>query len=415
MGEDSIALATQGYGWLPNRRRRRGDTFRTRLGGLPVVALCGPDAGPFFYDERTVRRHGAIPEPLRSTLFGHGAVHTLDGTAHRVRKAMFLSVLRPDAVDALVDRVTDAWDAAAARWPRQRTVVLFDEAARVITRGVGGWAGVPVTDGLASDLVLLVDGFATAAPRHWRARLARRRLEARLSDLVEAVRAGTATAPDGSALHAVSHHRDADGSALPARVAAVELLNVIRPTVAVAWFVSFTAHALHRWPEHRTRLASGDPAFVTAFVHEVRRFYPFAPFIGGKAVRDTSFDGVPVRAGDTVLLDLNGHDHDPRVFPDPYAFRPERFTGRLPRPFELIAQGAGDPAAGHRCPGEGVTVALLRVLATRLARLSYRVPRQDLAIPLGRIPTLPRSRMVLSHVRAPDRAGATRGTDSTVR
>ena len=46
----------------------------------------------FFYDERHVRRAGVLPEPVRSTLFGHGAGHSLDGEVHRLRKAMFLSL-----------------------------------------------------------------------------------------------------------------------------------------------------------------------------------------------------------------------------------------------------------------------------------------------------------------------------------
>ena len=33
--------------------------------------------------------------------------------------------------------------------------------------------------------------------------------------------------------------------------------NVIRPTVAVSWFVGFAAHALHRWPDDRERLRAG--------------------------------------------------------------------------------------------------------------------------------------------------------------
>jgi cytochrome P450 len=55
-------------------------------------------------------------------------------------------------------------------------------------------------------------------------------------------------------LDAVSRQPDTGGELLDPKCAAVELLNVIRPTVAVAWFVAFTGHALHRWPEQRARL-----------------------------------------------------------------------------------------------------------------------------------------------------------------
>jgi fatty-acid peroxygenase len=407
--DDSLPMLAKGYAWLPDRRRAAGrNTVQARLMLRQALAVEGPAGARFVYDEDHVRRSGALPEPVVSTLFGHGAVHTLDGDAHRVRKAMFVELLTGSGVADLVDRVGAAWDDAVRRWAGEARVVLFDEAARVLTRGVCDWAAVPVTDeevpALARDLTTLVDGFATGAPRHWRARRVRQRREAWLAAIVEDVRSGARTAPSGSALEVVSTHRDSEGELLEPRVAAVELLNVIRPTVAVCWFMAFTAHALHGWPENRDRLRAGDVAFATAFAHEVRRYYPFAPFIGGRAPREVEWDGERVPAGSMVLLDLFGQNHDPELFPEPYAFRPERFLTddgerlRSIGPWELVPQGAGDPRAGHRCPGEDITVALLSVLAVRLARLEYTLPDQDLSISLRRIPARPASRVVLTAV-----------------
>ncbi|MBB3674297.1 cytochrome P450 [Modestobacter versicolor] len=413
--DQSIPMLAQGYAWLPDQRRTAGRaTVHTRLMlARQTLGVEGPAGARFLYDEDHVRRSGALPEPVVSTLFGHGAVHTLDGEPHRVRKAMFVQLLMGEGIGDLVDRAEAAWDDAARRWAGERRIVLMDEAARVLTRAVCDWAAVPVTDeevpALARDLTALVDGFATGAPRHWRARRVRQRREAWLAGIVEEVRSGARTVPAGSVLGVVSAHRDSEGELLEPRVAAVEVLNVVRPTVAVSWFVGFAAHALHRWPEHRERLRSGEPAFAAAFAHEVRRFYPFAPFIGGRAPREVQWDGEMVPAGSMVLLDLFGQNHDPDLFPEPYAFRPERFLTdggsagtsavRQIGPWELVPQGAGDPRSGHRCPGEDVTVALLSALAVRLACLGYTVPEQDLTISLRRIPARPASRVVLSDVR----------------
>jgi fatty-acid peroxygenase len=402
--DDTIGLALDGYAWLPALwRRGDGVAVHTRVGGQRAVALRGRDAVRFFYDERHVRRHTAIPEPVRGTLFGHGAIHTLDGAEHRHRKAMFLALLRnPGRVADLVERVAVAWDEAVAGWGDKQQVVLFDEAGRVLTRGVCDWAGVPLDRAhvapIARDLIALVDGFATAGPRHWRARRARGRLEDRLAALIGQVRAGTVTAPPGSALEAVSGQPGPDGEPLEPRRAAVELLNIIRPTVAVAWFVAFTGHALHRWPEHRARLREDDIRYAVAFAHETRRFYPFAPFVGGRAVTDLTWQGHPIPAGSLVLLDIFGQNHDPLLWPEPYRFAPERHLDREPDPYELIPQGGADAATGHRCPGEDVTVALMAAFATWLAQLDYDVTPQDLTISLRRIPALPRSRLRLSNV-----------------
>jgi fatty-acid peroxygenase len=401
--DDTVGLALEGYAWLPSLWRR-ADTdavVHTRIMGQRAVALRGPEAVRFFYDEAHVRRHTAIPEPVQGTLFGHGAIHTLDGQEHRHRKAMFLSVLTDRRrVADLVQRAGAAWDEAAAGWAGQPTVVLFDAASRIITGAVCDWAGVPLAPGqvagVAADLIAMVDGFATLGPRHWRARRARGRRERWLAALIEQTRAAGASASTGSILEIVAHHTGIDGRLLEPKRAAVELLNIIRPTVAVSWFVAFTGHALQRWPELRVSLRDGDLAYAVAFAQELRRFYPFAPFVGGRAVRDLTWRGEHIPARSLVLLDVYGQDHDATLWPEPYRFEPQRFLGREPPRDELIAQGGGDSRAGHRCPGEDVTIALLSDFAMRLARLDYDVPKQDLTISLRRIPALPRSRFVMT-------------------
>jgi fatty-acid peroxygenase len=234
-----------------------------------------------------------------------------------------------------------------------------------------------------------VDGFATLGPRHMRARKVRQRREQWLAGLIGKTRRGELKVPPGSPVDVIARH------AISEQVAAVELLNVIRPTVAVSWFLAFAGHALHRWPENKEPLAAGGGVFVEAFTHELRRFYPFAPFLAGQAIRDTEFEGHRIPAGTLVLLDVYGQNHDPRQWHVPYRFDPARFAGTKPGPFDLIPQGGGDPRLGHRCAGEAATMALLEALTVRLARMDYFVPRQNLRISLSRIPARPRSGFVL--------------------
>jgi fatty-acid peroxygenase len=399
--DQSLRAATKGYAWLPDLRRAVGRrAFRTRLMGMPAAVVEGPDGVRWFYDEDHVRRSGALPEPVVGTLFGKGAVHTLDGEAHRVRKAMFVALLMDaGGIDALVQRAETAWDDAAHGWAARGEVVLHEEAAGVLTRAVCGWAGIPLPDAevpeVARDLLSLIDGFASAGPRHFRARRARGRRERWLARLVEDVRSGAVTVPAGSAVEVVSYHRDSQGEPLDARVAAVELINMIRPTVAISWFLAFSGHALALWPSNRSKLAGGDPAFAEAWAHEVRRFYPFAPFLGGKTPAEVELGGERIPKGAMVVLDVFGQLHDGDLWEDPYVFRPERFLDRGIGQFDLIPQGGGDPRTGHRCPGEQIVVAVLAALAVRLARLDADLPPQDLDIALHRIPALPASRIRL--------------------
>ncbi|MEJ8646385.1 cytochrome P450 [Streptomyces sp. MS1.HAVA.3] len=199
----------------------------------------------------------------------------------------------------------------------------------------------------------------------------------------------------GSPLEAVALHREQDGTLLDPHTAAVELLNIIRPTVAIAWFAVFAAHALHRQPGGLDQLRDGGPAHARAFAHEVRRFYPFVPFIGGAAAHDLSLAGHQIAGGTLLLLDVYGHHHDPELWERPYHFDAGRFLRHEPGRDALIPQGGGDARTGHRCPGEDLTLSLLAALSPALADLDFAVPRQDLSIPLSRIPTRPRSGFVI--------------------
>src|SRR3954447_23172923 len=127
--DESVPMLAKGYAWLPDRRRAAArNTVHTRLMLRQALGVHGPAGARFLYDEDHVRRSGALPESVISTLFGHGAVHSLDGEPHRVRKAMFVHLLMGPGVGDRVERVCAAWDDAARRWAGERRVVLFDEA-----------------------------------------------------------------------------------------------------------------------------------------------------------------------------------------------------------------------------------------------------------------------------------------------
>ncbi|XVV14006.1 cytochrome P450 [Actinoplanes sp. CA-131856] len=386
--DQTLAFAAKGYAWLPDLRRRwHGRPVETRVGGQRAVAISGPDAARFFYDEDSLERHDALPPNVIATLFGPG-VHTLDGEAHRARKALFVALLmNADGIDTLAKLTGEVFDEAVAARRGSGEFSIFDEAASVLAEAVARWTGVPLGKRDVRDLVAMVDGFASAGPRFARALAARRRQERRLSQIIDSVRRDDPTAEP---ISVVAHHLEG-GYLLDPRIAAVELINIVRPTTAVAWFVAFATHALDRWPGTRARLRAGDDDYTKAFVHEVRRFYPFAPFLGARATRDLVFQRAEIPKGALVLLDVYGQHHDPRVWPEPYEFRPERFLGRPVGEFELIPQGGGDPRTGHRCPGEKITIALLGTLVQRLAKLDYYLPPQNAKIDLSRVPARPAS------------------------
>jgi fatty-acid peroxygenase len=347
----SALFLAEGYTFLARRFQRwHPDAFETRLLGRRALCARGREAAQLFYDGSRMRQARVVPRPTARTLFGDGAVHSLDGEEHRHRKAMFLSVTAdPAALAALSEIAAQRWEAAADRWEAGSGVVLFDEAVVTVGEIAFRWAGIPLEPAEAAprarDLAQIVDGFGSFGLRLVRGQLARRRAEQWASRLVRAVRAGQLNPSAGSPLRVVASHRDLDGELLDPRTAAVELLNVVRPTVAVAWFVAFAALALHTHPEWRTRLAD-DEDLLEAFAHEVRRLYPFTPALADRALRNFRWRGYRIPRCRMIVLDIYGTCHHPDLWPDPQRFDPERFINREPDPFAFVPQGGGDPAAG---------------------------------------------------------------------
>jgi fatty-acid peroxygenase len=377
--------------------------------GKRVVCMQGSDAAALFYDEERFERRGAVPRRVVTSLFGKGGVQGLDGDSHRQRKSLFLSVLSAPALEQLVRVTSSQWRQALSRWQARERVVLFDEAAELLTRSVCQWAGVPLAENevaeRARDFLLMVDAFGGGGPRLWRGKLARRRGERWIARVIEDVRGGRLIPEQTTALAQIATARDASGSLLATRVAAVELINVLRPTVAIAWYVTFAGHALLQQPHCRERLRNDVSAFehngfAHWFVQEVRRYYPFTPFVGAKVKDSFDWSGYHFSRGQLVLLDVYGALHDGRAWDKPSLFQPERFSGWKGTAFDFIPQGGG-PALGHRCAGEWLTLQLLSVAVRFMTRhMSYEVVAdQRLSFPLSRMPTKPLDGFVIHQVR----------------
>jgi fatty-acid peroxygenase len=403
--DNTIALLEEGYRFIGKRCDELGtDIFGTRLMLRRVVCVRGEAAARMFYQPGRFTRRRAIPPTTLASLQGHGSTLTLDGEMHRVRKAMMLSLQSPAARARLVALAEREWRKRFERWPRLRRQVLIQEAQAVLCRAACAWAGVPLASVeeevlRTAEFSAMIDGAGSVGPRNWLGLALRRHTQQWAHDHIAAVRAGRPADPD-SPLAVIAFHADADGEVLSTDDAAVELINVLRPVVAVARYIVFGALALHAHPEWRPRLASGDEAALDMFVEEVRRYYPFFPAIGGRANLAFEWDGLRFEKDDWVVLDVYGTNRHPSTWPDGELFRPERFEGRQGSGFDSIPQGGGDLATGHRCPGETVTVELtksaLRLLASEV---SYTVPQQDLEVSLARMPALPASGFVIEDVR----------------
>jgi fatty-acid peroxygenase len=406
--DHTIALMREGYDFLPRRFARLGtDVLEARLLLQKTICVRGREAAALFYDSSKFRRRGAAPRRARVTLFGRGGVQGLDDQAHVERKAMFMRLMDETSIERLVRLFELHWRDAIERWQTRDRVELLTEAREVLTRAVCEWAAVPLpereVERRAAQLASLIEGAAKIGPRHWRSRLARVQTNAWIMGVIKGVRSRSLRPPPGSPAYVVAWQRER-GKLLPARVAAVELINLLRPTVAIARFIAFIGLALH---ENRGRLDQlqpawdwSDPQDLEAFVQEVRRYYPFFPFVTAKVRTSFEWRGYQFPRGRRVILDLFGSNHHEGEWEDPEQFRPERFRGRELDPFTLIPQGGGDHHRDHRCAGEWITIAVM-VAAARIltSEMSYRVPEQDLRVDHAEFPAGPADGFVIADVR----------------
>lgn len=404
--DHTLAFLREGYDFISRRCEAMGtDRFAARLMLKPVVCLRGEGAAEMFYDgDRFTRRRGAMPPTTLRLLQDKGSVQQLDGEAHRHRKAMFVSLLMDaQAEERFLDLFRAEWFRALEDWTQRSTIVLFDEANLVLTRAICRWVGVEIEDSsapqMAGDLSAMIENAGSVSPAVVVALMRRRRAERLVSRLVD-VQREKAEAIEATPLARIAAYHDANGELLSKDAAIVEILNVLRPTVAIGRYVMFAALALEEHPHWKVALPGGDDALYERFAEEVRRLYPFFPVVGGIVREGFDWQGHDFASGDWVLLDLYGTTHDERSFAQPQAFDPGRNLSWRRQGFDFIPQGAGDARLTHRCPGEQFTVGVMRE-ATRMLveEMEYEVPEQALAMPLNRMPARPESGMVLANVR----------------
>lgn len=403
--DHSLNLLREGYLYILNRRQSfHSDLFETRLLGKKAVCMGGKEAADLFYDNSKFKRAGVAPNRVAETLFGKKGVQTLDGDAHKHRKKMFMSIMSQDRLKKLNEIAAKQWDTALTKWQEMDDVVLYEEALEIMCRTACEWAGVPVEDKdmkkLADDFRSMFESATAIGPSHWAGRHARNRVEKWIGNLIDQVREGKLNPEEGTALYTFSWHRDLEGNLLDQEVASVEVINILRPIVAIAVYITFSALAAHHYPEERKKLQSGNEKNTQMFVQEVRRFYPFFPFAAAEVKTDFTWKDYTFEKGTLTLLDLYGTNHDTNIWGNPEVFQPSRFENWDGSPFSFIPQGGGDYYLGHRCAGEWVTIEMMKVSLDFLVnQMTYDVPEQDLSYSKVSIPSLPKSKVVINNVQ----------------
>jgi fatty-acid peroxygenase len=403
--DNSIHLMQEGYLFIKNRMDRyKTNVFSARILGKQIICITGKEAVQLFYDEEYFERKGAAPYRVQQTLFGVGAIQTLDGDEHKHRKKLFLSFMTVEDQKHVAEMVEHELRLAVEAWESKDKVVVFDELAKILCKVACKWTETPISEDeipkLADQFISMVYALGAIGPKHWKGRYARNSAEMWAEKIIKQVRDDSLSLSPSSILNKIAFFKDVDGQLLETKMAAIELLNVLRPIVAIATYITFSVLALHEYPEYAEKLRTGTPEELEAFVEEVRRFYPFGPFLGAKVKKDFVWKEYSFKKGTQVLLDVFGFHKNPEIWSNPNHFDPDHFKNRKTDYFNFIPQGGGDPSITHRCPGEGITVEVMKTCVNFFVNeIHYEVPVQNLSYPLNEMPTLPKSGMIIQNVK----------------
>lgn len=371
-----------------------------------VIAIYGKKAAEIFYNPKNFKREGAMPEVVLNTLFGQGGVQTLDGEEHRHRKNTFMDLMTPERIDAYHDildkKMTAAFEA------EQGTFDLFSLSRRVLFAAVTEWAGINLDDlseeeidDLSKYQISMISTSFTSPGEHIKGISDRKKSEKWAQRLIKEARENPVPGKEDVALYAFAEATDLEGELLPVEVAAVELLNIIRPTLALTVWAALMGHALFSQDDIYNELKGDFDRLQDSFIQELRRYYPFFPMLPAISLQEVEVDGYIIPEDSWVALDIYGTNHDPRHIENPEIFKVDRYVDNAKdisyeEEYEMIAQGGGDFRSMHRCAGEWITLHTLRVLSDHLVnKFDFTIPDQDFEIALDQFPTYPKDGVLL--------------------
>lgn len=375
--------------------RRWGDVAGFRLGVLRCCLVNRPDLIETVFEERDAEMLKPWDERQLGVALGQGLL-TGSGERWRRQRNLVEPAFRGERLRVYVEAMERIAAEAADRWRPGQEVDVHSELQPITMAIVGetlyGADLTPRAREAASAFEVLTDRFErlltgslpiplrAPTPGNLPVHRAVRRLHAIAGDLVEARRtAGHGDDLLGTLLEA----RDGEGRGLEdreIREIVVTLLAAGHETTALA--LAWTLHLVALHPEVDARLAeeartaSGVPTgalpLARAAVREALRLYPPAWGIGRETTRAIELDGCRIDPGTQVYVIPWVTHRDPRWFPAPERFDPDRWAEGAPP----VSARAWIPfGAGPRgCVGSGFAMIEAPLVLAALLRRWRFVP-----------------------------------------
>ena len=357
--------------FMEDCRRQYGDSFSVRFLGFerPMVMISDPAAIKALYREPT---HGLPPgrNIVLEPILGPKSLLIQEGAEHLSRRRLMLPAFHGERMRSYEETMTEIVEAEIDSWPlnsefpihaRMQAVTL-----EVILRVVFGVSSGPRLERLRGMLSTVLE--ETTAPGRQVLGLALQRFggngpfarfEGQLREVDELLLAEIAEhrrRPDleerEDMLSMLMQAEFEDGTRMEDRELRDQLMTLLlagHETTATALAWSFDL--LLRHPAALTRLResleAGEEDYLRATISEALRLRPVIPLAGRRLSKELVADGMTLPEGTDVTPAIWLTHTRSDVYPEPYAFKPERFLEEGPDTYSWIPFGG----SVRRCIG----------------------------------------------------------------
>jgi cytochrome P450 len=352
-------------------RRRFGDSFSVRFVGFerPMVMISDPAAIKALYRQR----EQALPPGRNIVLepiLGSTSLLIQEGAEHLSRRKLMLPAFHGERMRSYEQTMSEIVAAEIDSWSVHRTFPIHARmqavTLEVILRVVFGVSSGPRLERLREMLSTVLA--ETASPGQQVLGLALRRFggdgpfarfEGQLREVDELLFAEIAehrTRPDleerDDILSMLMTAEFEDGSRMEDQELRDQLMTLLlagHETTATA--LAWTFDLLLRHPAAlgrlRDELAAGDEDYLRATISESLRLRPVIPLAGRRLAQELTADGLTLPAGTDVTPAIWLTHTRPDAYPEPFAFKPERFLEEGPDTYAWIPFGG----SVRRCIG----------------------------------------------------------------
>jgi cytochrome P450 len=374
-------------------RRELGEVFRMRgtISGRPVITSHPDHVRSLFTAKPELAPSLTGESPLRP-IVGPNSVLTSIGPRHMRQRKLLLPAFHGEAIERYVQMITDVAEREIDRWPvgepfslapRMQAITLD-----VIMAGIFGIEGKPER-GTPEHGLRMATKYLLAASTWPVAQLAELTnlnsdepvgltkaglalLDRPTYQVIEARRRAQDLDERRDILSLLLLARTEDGETLTDKELRDELLTLVLAghettanSLAWTWERLVRTPDAHDWLRDSVRSSGVDAApVIEATIVEGMRSRPVIPIIGRRVSVPWRLGDYAVPAGTPVTMSILLIHHREDLYPQPFAFKPERWIGRKPGTYEWIPFGGGI----RRCLGASLAMAEQRVVLEAMVR-----------------------------------------------